>query len=102
MSVSLKGTATSMTTEAFQKLDLNTQYEYLLEWGFFIGRRATPELNMALYSVNGYFVEMFMDAKSGKIVNVIIHSEIDKQLQQHYRIAADNPFIRVGGQRAVR
>jgi hypothetical protein len=90
-----------MTTEAFKKLDLEKQYEYLLEWGFFIGRRATPELNMALYSVNGYFAEMIMDSRSGKIESVAVHPVIDKQLQQQYRISADNPFVRVSSGGAV-
>lgn len=85
-----------MNSDAFKKLDLDQRYDYLLEWGFFIGRRATPELNMALYSLNGYFAEMILDGKSGRIENVIVHSKIDNALQQLYRISPDNPFVKAG------
>ena len=83
-----------MTLAEFNALDLDHRCEAIWEWGFYISRNKTEELNKVLYSLNGFFAEMVLRLEDNKITEVNAFDKVDQVEQPGYFIKNDNPFIR--------
>jgi len=83
-----------MTFLEFSELTTEQRSDAVMEWGFFVSKVKSGELNRVLYSLNGFFAEMIIKVSDNEIIYVNPISTITKQVDSSYSLESDNPFVK--------
>ncbi|MBL7930482.1 MAG: hypothetical protein JNL60_01185 [Bacteroidia bacterium] len=90
-----------MTLEQFNSLDLEKRTEAIWEWGFFVSRNKTENINKVLYAIHGYFAEMSLSLENNAVINIRGIAKPDEIEQNSYFIANNDPFIQIATKKAL-
>lgn len=86
---------TSMTLEQFKSLDLDKRIEAVWEWGFYVSRNKTENINKVLYSIHGFFAEMILNVEDNSILDVIGLEQAIELQREGFFIKNTNPFLQI-------
>lgn len=86
---------TVMTLEQFRSLDLDKRIEAVWEWGFYVSRNKTENINKVLYSIHGFFAEMILSLENNSILDVKGLEQSVELQKEGFFIKNTNPFFQI-------